>query len=737
MKKQFLAIALLCAVAALAGCSEQAMDTPEVPQQSQQALELNATIVPYQAEEGTRTAISDKGKVNWVDGDSLYVTQFYKDGEILLNPDYLYIYKQGKFVYKNNKSMPTLKGSEDNYFVAMNHVEPQDKQIGYTNAFMPEVDADKVLTSFALECPMGIGDIIVNGLEPDKALGERDLLVGSIAVSPESGTQNIKLPMQHLLTLMEFRIKNSLGTPFTLKDFTIETPEGVNIVGSLQPKYVRSEEGNFVLDSMSTYHRDGVAEWVEGNIHKVSVRHATEVSSNNGIYTVRTLLKPFNLKADDPVKITIRTTAGTFSKTYTIKADHQFQAAHLSQTAVEVTSDGFTPIDPNDLQFESAALANAVDQNNDGKVTKAEAEAAETIVVDFEGSQDASMEGIDQLVNLKNLTIKRANYLKSLNLTANSKLETVTIDDDYRLTTLEVNGLSSLKSLVFQTGKYDQIASYPLASLDLTGCTNLETLICPAHILTSVNLAGVNKLRELNLSWNLLKSIDLSDRTDLQKVNLSYNYFTKILLENMPYLTDVELDENPDMEILSLAGSPNIINLKLYRTYTLKTLDMSALTKLQTLTFSSDVIETLDLTHSKKLQTLKITGCTNLNSLNISGLTELQSISIESCTKLGSLDLSGCSKLTHFSSSYCSLNSLTLTGCGALSELVSLSDNFTTVDISSCSPDLGKDDAHSLYFGDINNLTTLYVRPGFDRNASGVSLPSNTTVIEKEPAAQP
>ena len=714
MKKQFLAIALLCAVAALAGCSEQAMDTPEVPQQSQQALEVNATIVPYQAEEGTRTAISADGKVNWVDGDSLYVCYLIRDpngGEPHRIP---YLFKQGKFVVFNNYSNPVIKGTEDYHFFAINHMF-WEASFQFQNQFLFALNSDNVLTSAELRYPLKLVDLLIDDSYPGKSLGERDLLSGYFKVSPGITHGAIDVPMKHLLTLMEFRIKNKLDKPFAVKSLTIETPNDVHIAGSLQPKYLRSSEGNFVLDTQSTYHRDGVDGWTEENIHKVSVINVDQVNKD-GIYTIRTLLKPFELAAGNQVKISLNTTAGTFSKTYTIKAKHKFGAARISRTAVEVTSDCFTDVNLDDLPIENETLRQLLDKNKDNKVSKAEAEAAESVDLNFYRKSCTSLAGIEYLVNLKHLRIAKANNLTILDLAANTKLKTVTIIGNESLTTLNVKGLSSLKSLKFIVDEnHNRVGSYPLMSLDLTGCTDLETLMCPANCLNSVKLEGLNKLKNLNLNNNLLESIDLTDCTALEQVDFSMNEFKSLSLENMPNLTDVNLYENRLLGTLSLAGSLNIVNLDLGRTFALKTLDLSSLTKLQTLLLCSDEVTTLDFS-----------DCTNLQTLDLNF-----------CQKLNSLDFSGCSKLKTIEVSNCCLTSLNLTGCSALSNLIASDNNLTKLDVSTCSPDLGKDRNNLLDLISNPNLTTLYVRPGFDSNAPGVNLNYGVTITEKEPAAQP
>ena len=109
--------------------------------------------------------------------------------------------------------------------------------------------------------------------------------------------------------------------------------------------------------------------------------------------------------------------------------------------------------------------------------------------------------------------------LTNLNLSGCTNLQTVYCYNA-RLTNLNVSGCTGLQSL--------ECASNDLRSLDLSCCVNLQTLYCYDNRLTNLEVTTCGNLKELHCDNNLLTNVSLSACIGLRIVDCSRNRITDL-----------------------------------------------------------------------------------------------------------------------------------------------------------------------------------------------------------------
>ena len=320
------------------------------------------------------------------------------------------------------------------------------------------------------------------------------------------------------------------------------------------------------------------------------------------------------------------------------------------------------------------------DQDQDGVLSSAEVEAATRFMLNgndllytyYEGSGDArekktmsllniqSLEGLDQLTNLKNITIvdyeisdrdaffsflKEFKNVEMLNISglsfasdedagadtafkldagvfpnlydfncgsldlseldvsSNTKLNSLNCDGN-NLTTLDVSNNANLIGL--------SCCSNMLESLDVSG-TKLDQLYCEGNDIEELTLVdsitrlncSKNQLKimivpknigMLNVSMNLLTSIDVAKAENLRSINVSNNRLSELDLSSFENLTTVLADDNY-----------------------LSAIDVSKSADLETLSIKNNKLEELDLKANQMINDLNCSG-NYLLSLDVSGL---------------------------------------------------------------------------------------------------------------------
>ena len=137
-----------------------------------------------------------------------------------------------------------------------------------------------------------------------------------------------------------------------------------------------------------------------------------------------------------------------------------------------------------------------------------------------------------QLGDLKAFDIK--NVLESLeNLTASTNLYVdgigiVPLRDDFK-----GEGSISLDFSNAQKFKKVELGLNNLTSLNVSGLTTLERLLCVGTQLTSLNVGGLTALRELYCRHNQLTSLNVNDCTVLRSLDCSHNQLSTTVLNEV------------------------------------------------------------------------------------------------------------------------------------------------------------------------------------------------------------
>ena len=270
-------------------------------------------------------------------------------------------------------------------------------------------------------------------------------------------------------------------------------------------------------------------------------------------------------------------------------------------------------------------------------------------------SQEYGVDGIltdEELKNVTDLDVRRLEIhdlkgieyftaLKVLNCMTN-KLTTLDLSHNTALEKLECVG-NRLTTINLRENKKLRYLSCPgsnpgnqLTALDVSGCTELDTLACSGNPLTTLDVSMNTKLTCLECYSNQLTALDLSRNTALRRIHCNNNQLT--------------------------------------------TLDVSKNTALTLLQCSSNLLTTLDVTKNSAMTSLSCTD-NKLTTLFVSNNKSLEWIFCFN-NQLASLDVSGCSALKTLSCTGNQLTTLELSGCSALEEVQCNDNQLTTLDLS-------------------------------------------------------
>ena len=231
-----------------------------------------------------------------------------------------------------------------------------------------------------------------------------------------------------------------------------------------------------------------------------------------------------------------------------------------------------------------------------------------------------------------------------------------------------------------------------LTSLDVTGCSNLTTLVCYGNkfhdlylsdlpnlqkldchrnsSLTYLDLSNVPSLAEVNCSGCDLRSLDWYD-LKLSTLDCGYNRNLTLLNNSRDY-------NNPGRALTSLRveGCSSLSTLKLRDNDELPTLDLTGCNSLQYLDVTYNKLTTLDLTPCPNLISVSCRH-NNLTSIDLSNNSAIQYVYCGHNNNLSSLNVKNYSQLVELGCDHCQLQQLDLRGCRSLS-FVACNDNQIT-----------------------------------------------------------
>ena len=292
--------------------------------------------------------------------------------------------------------------------------------------------------------------------------------------------------------------------------------------------------------------------------------------------------------------------------------------------------------------------------------------------------------GIEKMIGLVSLDLSY-NNIESINLTNNTLLETLDLDDN-DIEELDVSNHPSLKTVRVSyndlvsvsvandnmlTSLYAYSAQSRLSSVDVSGCSNLETL----------NISSLNKN-------NSMTELDLSDNVELVTLSVYGNNLSdKNIVINNTKLQNLYLgDDDPrggdflynNFSEIDLSNNTELKKANL-TSNKLRSIDVRNLINLEELGLAGNLLEELDVRNNTRLTKLTIGRrytCTNthdlselhacsrsvgnsISELNLLNNTQLTSLSVAN-NEFGALDLSNQTNLVYLDASSNHLNENTL-----------------------------------------------------------------------------
>lgn len=201
-------------------------------------------------------------------------------------------------------------------------------------------------------------------------------------------------------------------------------------------------------------------------------------------------------------------------------------------------------------------------------------------------------------------------------LVLKENIENVTDLNIYSKGINDFTGLEGFNSLVNLYCSNNNPAELPL-TLDLSGFTFLEKVICENNLVTSVIFPENSVLREANFNGNLMTAIDMSMIPEIVSLDIANNYLTSIDVTNASYLsflnisnnslTSLDVDNNEFLSILDVSYN-QLTELSTHMNY-----------GLQELIVNSNEIEELDLSDNYNLIFIEAPE-NKLTSLNLENL---------------------------------------------------------------------------------------------------------------------
>ncbi len=239
--------------------------------------------------------------------------------------------------------------------------------------------------------------------------------------------------------------------------------------------------------------------------------------------------------------------------------------------------------DPNMLKFHS-------DPN---KFTAGEIELITVLDMKNRSLNAESLAGIEHFENLTTLHCN-GTYLKSIDVSKNTKLQYLNCSETWNLTTLNVKNCTELHTLYCSGCK--------LTELDLSSNGQLQVLWCDNNQFTALDTAGNSQLKSLYCYNNQLAALNLASNPALKELRCENNQLTTLDLSGNTALTSLSCENNQLTEI-QLKGFSNLITLSIQKNQ-LTSLDVSDCSNLSHLRCSDNQLTELNITGDNKLKNL-------------------------------------------------------------------------------------------------------------------------------------
>ncbi len=313
------------------------------------------------------------------------------------------------------------------------------------------------------------------------------------------------------------------------------------------------------------------------------------------------------------------------------------EANDASPKIVEITSANFP--DSNII-----GVARSKDSDGDGWLSQNEIADIKSIGL---GMFVKDCTGIEYFTELRELRVNSAQDLKKIDVSNNTKLETLMIVLS-KITDIDLSRNTALKSLYLYNNKLtslDLSKNTELTYLDCSGnqisdfvlgdCPNLESIDCSNNKIGGVlDLSSYSKLSSVYFSKNPITEISLNGLENLNKVTLSHASLGSFSVADCPQLKKIDCSDN-DLASIAIRNCPvteliltnnrleNLDNVEINTVESLKVennrlkkLDTSAFANLGYLLCDNNEITSLNFDNNSQLYWLE---CKNnkLTSLKI------------------------------------------------------------------------------------------------------------------------
>jgi len=263
-----------------------------------------------------------------------------------------------------------------------------------------------------------------------------------------------------------------------------------------------------------------------------------------------------------------------------------------------------------DFTFKNILLSNtAINSNGDDEIQLTEALSVTSLSVSAVYDEELELigtphdlTGIEQFANLETLKINQDVQVQTLDLSGLANLQSLYMDNKTTVR-LTLNGCTALDTLLLQVpipgGGPDWNTS--MTSLDLSDCISLRFLSCAGYVnLDTINLQNCINLEKLSLAYVRYDLINFQALTKLEEIVYSEGGTIDLDLRSFPKLRKLDAAAITDVHGFNIS---NNINLEFFRLYPYNS--------------SQPDLDTADFSHCTKLNYLSIGNITSLKYLNI------------------------------------------------------------------------------------------------------------------------
>ena len=258
----------------------------------------------------------------------------------------------------------------------------------------------------------------------------------------------------------------------------------------------------------------------------------------------------------------------------------------------------------------------------------------ENYVNEDEHGESLGWDGTLKQVNIaSNMALKvlnvMGNQLTSIDLSDNTALTHLWVNDNYNLGSLDISNNTALVYLNAGSDGLSEIDitnntllkelyisdNNPLSIIGLSNLVHLERLECNSDGLTSLDVTNNKALRILACAYQSISELDLSQNLMLKTLECRCNEITSIDVSQNSELVDLSVAVNK-LTAIDVSYNTKLKVLQL-GTNNLSSLDVLNNTELEYMDCDNNFLTSLDLSNNPKLSGL-ITGVNLMSSLDIS-----------------------------------------------------------------------------------------------------------------------